>query len=77
MTKDYRKAEDPVEGAAILRLTFSARGELDDASFRVIYRGVLEDLGLSDAQVTDYIRKHKARLVERLAELGPDAFSKR
>lgn len=76
MTRPYRKAENPIEGAALLKLTFSARDELDDPNFRAIYRGVLEDLGLTDDQVSAYIEEHKQRLVERLREVGPAAFRK-
>jgi hypothetical protein len=67
----YRKATDPLEGAALLRLTFSARDELDDPNFRAVYRGVLADLGLTDEQVRDYIRENKPALVEKLRTLRP------
>ncbi len=73
MTGEYRKAKEPIEGAAILRLTFSARGEIDDPNFKAIYGGVLQDLGLSDDQVREYIRKHKPRLVEVLRKGAPRA----
>ena len=75
MTRPYRKADNPVEGAALVRLTFSARGELDEPNFRAIYRGILEDLGVTDEQVQAYIRANKSRLVEKLGELGPEPFS--
>lgn len=71
MTSPYRKSNKPIEGAALLRLAFSARGELDDPNFRAIYRGVIEDLGLTDDQVRDYIRTHKKELVEKLRVLRP------
>ena len=71
MTRQYRKAREPIEGAAILRLTFSSRDELDDPNFRAIYRGVLGDLGLTDDQVREYIGKHKPRLVEILRKSAP------
>ena len=67
----YRKAQNPLEGAALLRLTFSARDELDDPNFRAIYRGVLEDLGLTDEEVRAYIQQNKPALVEKLRELRP------
>jgi hypothetical protein len=67
----YSKSEDPLEGAALLRLTFSARGELDEPNFRAVYRGVLADLGLTDAEVRAYIKEHKPELVEKLRELRP------
>jgi hypothetical protein len=62
-------------GAALMKLTFSARGELDDPNFRAIYRGVLQDLGVTDAEVQKYIRDNKDKLVERLGELDPAVFS--
>lgn len=77
MSLPYRKAENPVEGAALVRLTFSARGELDEPNFKAIYRGVLKDLGVTDDEVQAYISRHKDRLVEKLRELGPQTFSTR
>jgi hypothetical protein len=71
LSDEYRKSEDPIEGAALLRLTFSARGELDDPNFRAIYRGVLQDLGLTDREVRRYIAKHKPELVEKLRVIRP------
>ncbi|MBW2261025.1 MAG: hypothetical protein JRG91_03550 [Deltaproteobacteria bacterium] len=67
----YETSVDPIEGAALLRLTFSARDELDDPNFKAIYKGVLLDLGLSDGQVRRYIEKHKAELVEKLRVIRP------
>jgi hypothetical protein len=67
----YEKSDDPIEGAALLRLTFSARDELDDPNFKAIYKGVLTDLGITDRQVRRYIEKHKAELVEKLRVIRP------
>jgi hypothetical protein len=59
-----------------MKLTFSARGEIDDPNFRAIYRGVLEDLGITDDEVQRYIRKHKQKLIDRLGDLDPAAFAR-
>ena len=67
----YETSDDPIEGAALLRLTFSARDELDDPNFKAIYKGVLRDLDLTDRQVRGYIEKHKAELVEKLRVIRP------
>lgn len=71
MSNGYCNSDNPVEGAALLRLTFSARGELDDPNFLAIYKGVLADLGITDRQVRKYIEKHKPELVEKLREIRP------
>ncbi len=53
---------DPLDGAALLKLTFLLQGKQDDPGFRFVYRGVLKDLGLTDAQVERHIAAHRDRL---------------
>ena len=53
---------DPLDAAALLKLTFLLRGGQDHPNFRVVYRGVLQDLGLTDAQVERHLALHRERL---------------
>lgn len=61
---------DPLDGAALLKLTFLLQGKQDHPNFRVVYRGVLRDLGLTDAQVEQHLAQHRARLRAVLAARG-------
>ena len=53
---------DPLDGAALLKLTFVLQGKQEDPGFRFVYRGVLKDLGLDDAAVERHIAAHRDRL---------------
>jgi len=61
---------DPLDGAALLKLTFVLQGKQDEPGFRFVYRGVLRDLGLTDAQVDRHIEAHGDRLRAVLAARG-------
>ena len=61
---------DPLDGAALLKLTFLLQGKQDDPGFRFVYRGVLKDLGLTDAQVDGHITAHRQRLRGILLQRG-------
>ena len=61
---------DPLDGAALLKLTFLLQGRQDHPNFRVVYRGVLRDLGLTDAQVERHLEQHRERLRAVLAARG-------
>ncbi len=61
---------DPLDGAALLKLTFLLQGKQDHPNFRVVYRGVLRDLGLTDAQVERHLAQHRERLRAVLAARG-------
>ena len=54
--------EEPVFGAAVLKLSFMLNGMIDQPGFRVVYFGTLKELNLSDEQVTDYLNAHRAEL---------------
>lgn len=57
-----RPEADPLDGAALLKLTFLLQGKQEDPGFRFVYRGVLRDLGLGDADVDRHIETHRERL---------------
>jgi hypothetical protein len=61
---------DPLDGAAVLKLTFRLQGKEDDPNFRFVYRGVLRDLGLTDARVEAHLAEHLDRLRAVLVERG-------
>jgi len=61
---------DPLDGVALLKLTFLLQGKQDDPGFRFVYRGVLRDLGLTDGQVDDHIGAHRERLRDILRQRG-------
>lgn len=61
---------DPLEGAALLLLSFRLRGKEQDPGFRFIYRGVLRDLGVTAAQVEEHAAAHRDRLRQLLIARG-------
>ena len=63
-------AADPLDGAALLKLTFVLQGKQDHPGFRFVYRNVLKDLGLTDAEVDRHIAVHRERLRGILVSQG-------
>jgi hypothetical protein len=61
---------DPLDGAALLKLTFVLQGREQDPGFRFVYRGVLRDLGLTDGNVDQHIAAHGERLRAVLVARG-------
>ena len=61
-----RRGADPLFGAAVLRLSFELHGMTDDPGFRVVYRGTLKDLGLTDDAVREYIEAHREDLERQI-----------
>ena len=53
-----RTREERLHAAAVLRRSFELRGEEHAAGFRVVYLGVLRDLGLADEEVRAYLAGH-------------------
>lgn len=53
------KKKDPLFSAAVLKMSFTLRGEEGGAGFRFVYEGVLRDLGVEDAEVDRYIADHR------------------
>jgi len=50
--------EERLFSAAVLRRTFELRGGENRSAFEHVYRGVLRDLGLEDAEVESYLSDH-------------------
>lgn len=60
-----RTREEKLFGAACLKVTLDAQGARTDTS--EIYRGALSDLGLTDGEVDEYLRVHRAEVELKLA----------
>jgi hypothetical protein len=60
--KDYRKG-DPVRGAAILLLSMELLGR-SDATMRDLVHGAFVDLGVSENAAREYLKAHRAELLE-------------
>lgn len=50
--------EEKLFAAAVLRRSFELRGEEHGDAFKVVYQGVLRDLGLEDAEVLAHLREN-------------------
>lgn len=61
-----KKPKDPLFGVAILKLSFILKGKADDPGFRVVYFGTLKELGLTDAEVTEYLLAHREELEKHI-----------
>ena len=62
------RPKNPVEAAALLKLTFLLGGKEKDPGFRFVYRGVLQELELRDEAVEAYIAVHRERLRQILVD---------
>jgi hypothetical protein len=62
--KNYRKG-DPVRGAAILMLSCELNG-ITGAAARMLIRDTLRDLRLAEAEVRQYLQRHRDELTALL-----------
>jgi len=53
-----RSRDDKLFAAAVLRRSFELSGDEHRQGFRVVYEGVLRDLGLADEEVAQYLREN-------------------
>lgn len=65
-----RTREQKLFGAAVLKASFQLREALDSPAFKVVYPGVLRDLGLDDAEVDAFISANREE-VEKAARGEP------
>lgn len=56
--------KNPLFGAAVMKLSFQERTESTGDSYRMVYEGVLRDLGITDEEVEQYLADHREE-VER------------
>jgi hypothetical protein len=52
--------EEKLFSAAVLRRSFELQESRYQEGFRFVYEGVLRDLGLEEAEVEAYLKKHQA-----------------
>ena len=61
---------DPVFGAAVLKLSFLMKGIADQPGFRVVYFGTIRDLDITDAEVNTFIEENRSSLEEHISKTG-------
>lgn len=61
-------AKDALFGAAVLKLTFTRKEMLNTPGFTFVYNGTLRELGVTDAQVDRYIKKHREALISHIEQ---------
>lgn len=51
--------EEKLFSAAVMRRSFELRGEEHAEGFQFVYQGVLRDLAIEDAEVKEYLGRHR------------------
>ena len=59
-------SKDPLFSAAVLKLSTAQKGLADTPGFRVVYAGVIRELGVTDSQVEAYIAEHRDHLLAHI-----------
>lgn len=54
--------KNPLFGAAVMKLSFKERTESTGDSYRMVYEGVLRDLGITDEEVEKYLAEHRLEI---------------
>ena len=62
--------DNPIFGAAVLKLSFILKKMADQPGFRFVYFGTLKRLKLTDAEVNAYIDEYREALTEHLRDNG-------
>jgi hypothetical protein len=62
--------KSPLLGAAVLKALLLRNPEAGSDAERELYRGVLRDLTLTDAEVDDYLDEHGAEVEETIRAHG-------
>lgn len=62
--------EQKLYGAAVLKVSFLLRDASDSPAFKLVYPGVLRDLGLEDKEVDEFIAANR-EAVEKSARGEP------
>ena len=62
--------EQKLFGAAVLKASFQLREALESPAFKLVYPGVLRDLGFEDKEVDDFIASNR-EAVEKAARGQP------
>ena len=61
-----KSLKDKLFSAAVLKMSFCLRGDVDSPAYQVVYPGVLRDLALEDEEVERYIQANR-EAVEKVA----------
>ncbi len=67
-----RPRRDPIFGAAVVKLTYMRRRDEQSPQFQNIYKQILKDLHLSDAEVNAYLAAHLTEVEEAIRSQAPD-----
>lgn len=59
---------DALFSAAVLKVSMVRRGLGDEPGFRVVYMGTINDLGVSDEEVNEYIQTHREQIITHIEE---------
>jgi hypothetical protein len=62
--------EQKLFGAAVLKVSFLLRDASDSPAFKLVYPGVLRDLGIEDKEVDEFIASNR-EMVEKAARGQP------
>jgi hypothetical protein len=62
--------EEKLFSAAVLRRSFELRGQEHAEGFEFVYRGVLRDLCIEDADVVEYLGAHRAAVEKAIGRKG-------
>jgi len=63
--------KSPILGAAVLKALLLRNPKAGNDAERELYRGVLRDLSLTDADVDNYLEEHAAEVEEAIRAHGP------
>ena len=67
--------KDPLFSAAVVKVSMIRKGLGDSPGFRVVYMGMLKDLGVTDDAVNTYIAEHREALERHIAASGRTTLS--
>ncbi len=68
MSKEKKKKIDRLRSAALVKIKYLMNTGKMDEGFRIIFEGVLQDLGLKAKEVDDFIEKNKEKLTRQCME---------
>jgi len=62
-----RTVAHPLLAAAIVKARFAKIGKLGDPGFRVVFRGTLRDLGVTEPEVDRYLEENREEVEAALS----------
>jgi hypothetical protein len=67
-----KSRQEKLFGAAVMRRSFELRAQGPEQAFRIVYEGVLRDLGITDDEVVAFLAENRER-VDAAIGRGPAA----